>query len=175
MNPAAPSPSDSSIAQSFRKKPVVIQAKQWFKDGDHPAVTMRCDGDRFVPWCPTLEDGHVVTPGDWIITGVKGEHYPCKPDIFEMTYESASAPAAAVGGAVENIAEDAYWAIAEHLGTPSGWSVQEHVCEIRELLQEAMFAFGRMGANSDLKHPQRDLWERINASLQGIVHEPRRY
>jgi hypothetical protein len=29
----------------------------------------------------------VVTPGDWIITGVKGEHYPCKPDIFEMTYE----------------------------------------------------------------------------------------
>ncbi len=30
-----------------------------------------------------------VTPGDWIITGVKGEHYPCKPDIFEATYERA--------------------------------------------------------------------------------------
>jgi hypothetical protein len=30
-----------------------------------------------------------VTPGDWIITGVKGEHYPCKPDIFEATYEEA--------------------------------------------------------------------------------------
>jgi len=35
----------------------------------------------------TLEGPHYVIPGDWIITGVKGEHYPCKPDIFEMTYE----------------------------------------------------------------------------------------
>ena len=35
----------------------------------------------------TLEGAHYVTPGDWIITGVKGEHYPCKPDIFEATYE----------------------------------------------------------------------------------------
>jgi hypothetical protein len=49
-----------------------------------------------VPWgtdpanygyCSTLEGGHVVTPGDWIITGVQGERYPCKPDIFEATYE----------------------------------------------------------------------------------------
>lgn len=38
-------------------------------------------------WIDTLEGGHNVCPGDWIITGVKGEHYPCKPDIFEMTYE----------------------------------------------------------------------------------------
>jgi hypothetical protein len=75
----------------FRKKPVVIEATQWFKDGDHPAVrkppanwdTGECG------WVDTLEGGHVVTPGDWIITGVKGEHYPCKPDIFEMTYELA--------------------------------------------------------------------------------------
>jgi hypothetical protein len=35
----------------------------------------------------TLEDGHRVCPGDWIITGIKGEKYPCKPDIFEATYE----------------------------------------------------------------------------------------
>jgi hypothetical protein len=35
----------------------------------------------------TLEGRHEVTPGDWIITGVKGEKYPCKPDIFEETYE----------------------------------------------------------------------------------------
>lgn len=38
-------------------------------------------------WIDTLEGGHIVCPGDWIITGVKGEHYPCKPDIFEATYE----------------------------------------------------------------------------------------
>jgi len=35
----------------------------------------------------TLEGKHLVTPNDWIITGVKGEIYPCKPDIFEATYE----------------------------------------------------------------------------------------
>jgi hypothetical protein len=40
-------------------------------------------------WIDMLEGGHIVCPGDWIITGVKGEHYPCKPDIFESTYEPA--------------------------------------------------------------------------------------
>ncbi len=39
----------------------------------------------------TLEgDIHIVTPGDWIIQGVKGEYYACKPDIFEMTYEAVN-------------------------------------------------------------------------------------
>jgi hypothetical protein len=38
-------------------------------------------------WIQTLEGGHIVSPGDYIITGVKGEHYPCKPDIFWRTYE----------------------------------------------------------------------------------------
>ena len=68
----------------FRKKPVVIEATQWFKHGDHPAVVKVTDGYAVVK---TLEGNMVVTPGDWIITGVKGEHYPCKPDIFEATYE----------------------------------------------------------------------------------------
>ena len=40
-------------------------------------------------WIDTLEGGHIVCLGDWIITGVKGEYYPCKPDIFEATYEPA--------------------------------------------------------------------------------------
>ena len=71
----------------FRKKPVVIEAVQWFKMGDHPAVKQGKHTDRI--FIETLEGDHLVTPGDWIITGVKGEHYPCKPDIFEMTYESA--------------------------------------------------------------------------------------
>lgn len=81
----------------FRKKPVVIEATQWFKDGDHPAVTglprWHQDyvwGDKR-GWVNTLEGGHIVNPGDWIITGVKGEHYPCKPDIFEATYERVEA------------------------------------------------------------------------------------
>jgi hypothetical protein len=77
----------------FRKKPVEIEATQWFKMGDHPVVVLHPNQifvDEMPPygWCPTLEGGHIVTPGDWIITGVKGEHYPCKPDIFEMTYDA---------------------------------------------------------------------------------------
>jgi hypothetical protein len=79
----------------FRKKPVVIDAVQWFAMGDHPAVVCipltgyNPETDRGKGWVPTLEGGHVVSPGDWIVTGVKGEHYPCKPDVFAATYEPA--------------------------------------------------------------------------------------
>lgn len=114
----------------FRKKPVVIEATQWFENGDHPednsvAVMMdrdepkkltegkvvkffRIKGEKHnaleAPqsddeckhccdymyqhgWIDTLEGGHIVCPGDWIITGVKGERYPCKNDVFQATYE----------------------------------------------------------------------------------------
>ena len=88
----------------FRKKPVEIDAVQWFRMGDHPIVTTipirfapimdKCEqcGNKFMDHgaCPTLEGHHIVCPGDWIITGIKGEHYPCKPDIFEATYESVN-------------------------------------------------------------------------------------
>jgi hypothetical protein len=75
----------------YRKKPVVIEAVQWFRTGDHPAVwedTQSPTGFAIY----TLENTvikHEVTPGDWIITGVKGEVYACKPDIFAATYEPA--------------------------------------------------------------------------------------
>lgn len=68
----------------FVKKPVVIEATQFFKMGDHPAVFYGHSG---VPTIETLEGEMMVQKNDWIITGVKGEHYLCKPDIFEMTYE----------------------------------------------------------------------------------------
>jgi hypothetical protein len=83
----------------YRKKPVVIEATQWFKMGDHPMVhkptaTVHSEWERrqglpagSIGEINTLEGSLLVTPGDWIITGVKCEHYPCKPDIFEMTYE----------------------------------------------------------------------------------------
>ncbi len=75
----------------FRKKPVVIEATQWFKMGDHPLVKPAIVGNEVLPtvggFIETLEGWYSVSPGDWIITGVKGEHYPCKPDIFALTYE----------------------------------------------------------------------------------------
>ena len=71
----------------FRKRPVVVEATRWFKNGDHPAVKPQPHST--YGWIDTLEGGHVVSPGDWIITGTAGEVYPCKPDIFEEIYEPA--------------------------------------------------------------------------------------
>ncbi len=116
----------------FRKKPVVIEATQWFKKGDHPNDydndfietengmlrtwtgaevkangwegqvvryyrhpdndgCRKCERCGFIMnghgWIDTLEGGHIVCPGDWIITGVMGERYACKPDVFEANYE----------------------------------------------------------------------------------------
>ena len=119
----------------YRKLPKVIEATQWFKNGDHPKDyaedtqgfeggelrvftgedrrakgweggvvryyrTPTDSGERLCEhchkrmhdhgWIDTLEGGHVVCPGDWIITGVAGEVYPCKADIFAATYEPAT-------------------------------------------------------------------------------------
>ncbi len=76
----------------FRKKPVVIEATQWFgfEKGPHDLGIVPHRDKSEKGWIDTLEEGHAVTPGDWIITGVKGERYPCKPDIFEATYEKES-------------------------------------------------------------------------------------
>ena len=96
-----------------KKKPVVVDAVQWFKNGDHPedgpseqeGKVVRYyrnpigDGNEFCRhcnnpihihgWVDTLEGGHIVCPGDWIIKGVKGEFYPIKDSIFRETYEPA--------------------------------------------------------------------------------------
>lgn len=48
----------------------------------------RCSRGMYVHgWIDTLEGGHIVCPGDWIVTGIHRELYPVKPDIFELTYE----------------------------------------------------------------------------------------
>jgi len=71
----------------YRKKPVVIEAVQAEEGAMSalPGVVRDCDLQAWV--IVTLEGKMIVSPGDWIITGVKGEKYPCKPDIFEATYE----------------------------------------------------------------------------------------
>lgn len=77
----------------YRKKPVVIEAVQWTgKNVDEIKKFMA--GSEREPWMrgrvviiDTLEGPHVASPGDYIIKGVHGEFYPCKPDIFAKTYE----------------------------------------------------------------------------------------
>jgi len=91
-------------AQRYRKKPVEIQAVQFMKGNEVRT------GHEIAQWCggelatdvkpsdhtdvsyririPTLEGVMEASPDDWIIRGVKGEFYPCKPDVFEATYEA---------------------------------------------------------------------------------------
>ena len=73
----------------FRKKPIIIEAEQWFPGQDIKGVVRNpCFSAPSQQYCvQTLEGPLNVHSGDWIITGVKGEKYPCKPDIFEQTYE----------------------------------------------------------------------------------------
>ncbi len=78
----------------FRKRPVVIEADQWFPYANIEGVCTELDtgipdypGGPDCPHIHTLEGVHRVSFGDWIITGVSGERYPCKPAIFAATYE----------------------------------------------------------------------------------------
>jgi phage terminase large subunit-like protein len=86
----------------YRKKPVVIEALKWDGSMDKmEAINARWPEIRTAgltshpanrtvqSWSiATLEGQHSVSVGDYIIKGIKGEFYPCKPDIFEMTYEA---------------------------------------------------------------------------------------
>ena len=85
----------------FRKKPVVIEAVRWKGDnkqeisdfvGDAVRFGMAGEGAQVTDqWLTirTLEGDMTANIGDYVIKGVKGEFYPCKPDIFEQTYEPA--------------------------------------------------------------------------------------
>jgi hypothetical protein len=77
----------------FRKKPVVIEAEQYFDASTLPFVEegpLNYDEDEHRQYIQTLEGKLWVSNGDWIIKGVKGEFYPCKPDIFDATYEAVT-------------------------------------------------------------------------------------
>lgn len=81
----------------YKKKPIVIDAVQWL--GDHQSLVeisalggVMERGDRYLE-IDTLEGTMLADIGDWIIKGIKGEVYPCKPDIFEATYEPVEATA----------------------------------------------------------------------------------
>lgn len=104
---------EETMMPKFRKKPVEIEAVQLPQEcftGAPVAAASAMDrfeetaeifsGGKWRNWkwrggqkpglvIPTLEGDHLAEPGDWIIKGVKGEFYPCKPDIFAVTYEPA--------------------------------------------------------------------------------------
>lgn len=79
----------------FRKKPVEIEAHAFVRDADPHWLAEWCGGEyvdnpngfQRTILIETLEGTMIATEGDWIIRGVQGEFYPCKPDIFLETYE----------------------------------------------------------------------------------------
>ncbi len=81
------------MARAYRKKPVVVEAVQW-TGNNHADMCEFIDPEVFeiIPRVGlvihTLEGDHHASPGDYIIKGVNGEFYPCKPDIFAKTYEA---------------------------------------------------------------------------------------
>lgn len=98
----------------YRKKPVIIEAvqfnkemlnnmfnqEQWLVDSYEIDVLYITGNNEL--WVKTLEGDHHVSEGDYIIKGVKGEIYPCKPDIFVMTYEPAFEPSQGCSSDFEN-------------------------------------------------------------------------
>lgn len=115
----------------YRKKPVVISAYQW--DGlavppvPHQHLVEKSDG-----WyIKTLEGNHKITPGDYCICGVAGEWYPCKPEIFERTYEAADQDAGPLNQLGKEILE---------ININNGWEVakreewESHAYKIPALL-----------------------------------------
>lgn len=102
---------EETLATTYRKKPVVIEALRYTGSNADEIKSFtqgRCYYDVTVWNNPrfmigTLEGEHIASPGDWIIKGVKGEFYPCKPDIFTATYEPATpqAEAGAEGECIE--------------------------------------------------------------------------
>ena len=79
----------------FRKKPVVIEAIQYDGSRENLAAILKLGNSSIMLYpdhlvIKTLEGNHRADKGDWIIRGIKGELYPCKPDIFEQTYEAVT-------------------------------------------------------------------------------------
>ncbi len=196
----------------YRKMPVVVEATQWWKNGDHPddhlppadkivagertegsvvryyrhppvdpstgeisaaddAILLgrlrHCDApDRFRResceylmddhgWIDNLEGGHTVCPGDFIITGVQGEHYSCKPDIFTATYEPVSRDARPFDPA---LADRQQTALTEWL--------DEHRPGWRAIEQESPFSV----ADPDLLSRMLREYGRSTARLIGLPH-----
>lgn len=86
-DPPKPEADEPPTAKSsrFLRKSMIIHAVRWFKPGDHPAVLPGSAGDPCA-YVETPEGRLRVDAGDWIITGISGEHYPCKPEVFEQLY-----------------------------------------------------------------------------------------
>jgi hypothetical protein len=162
---------------SYRKKPVVVEAMRF--DGTGPSCTEVTEflGGVHEPnhtWKATTYEGgfiktlggdHEFNPGDWIIKGVAGEFYPCKPDIFEAIYQPADAdqpPLLDMIAAIEMFAHER--------GGMFGLSF--NACEERTRKWAASLTWGREAPDSPMVSAQAlGIGEVIREALQQVIDE----
>lgn len=141
----------------FRKKPVVIEAVQFTKTNKEEIKEFCKNGrkvddfvidEKGVAFCAvhTLEGIHLAKEGDWIIKGVKGEFYPCKQDIFEMTYEEYNGvdalPNTLIKSKEERIFEDIQLDIIQAKNSEDfsdGYHTFKELYEFRKMYNAALF------------------------------------
>lgn len=145
-----------------KKKPIVIEATQWNKYGDHANVVPYLSGLRVSThncshcgksmeehgWVDTLEGGHIVCPSDYIIKGFHGELYPIKNHIFLETYEVVK----------DNTEKEKQFEAEENLITQENW--EELNADVRAYFHEAsnlfrVYLFGCKTAKNYLAIPVR--------------------
>jgi len=123
----------------FRKKPVVIEAIQWTGENADEVQAFLHNGHAHAAdgWVKgsyveigTLEGLMVASIGDWIIRGVKGEHYPCKPEIFAATYESADCQTAMSADAEFQITQDGIIVAAAEGTRDRAWEEIQHYAAV---------------------------------------------
>lgn len=166
-------PIDALRVAQFQKKPVVISAVhfdgtkecaeaiiKWMGGAGRYEECERINSDKFAPFLvvTTLEDGknceakHVASVGDWIIKGVQGEFYPCKPDIFAATYD---------------VKKLSHRSNADHIAD-AGKMVEKAIRLTLEKAEEACNVL-------DKKYPEGDAWNCANSirsiSVQSIMEE----
>ena len=162
----------------YRKKPVVIDAIQldnnqsqiiaWIESLPEGSYEVRFCGDGTLT-IPTLEGEMTAQQGDWLIRGVKGELYPCKPDIFEATYSLADSPAgrSEVYELVdaERAYQDKKWGGPEHDKTHSAWDWCVY-------LTKFLGGFARAVMSGDRVEARRQLVKVIALGVAALEHAP---
>jgi len=171
----------------YRKKPVVIEAVQWTGDADvvqemtgmteliasgKLLFNFIIDDARGQVEIETPEGTMIASPGDWIIRGIKGEFYPCKPDVFGATYEPTDIPD--LGFEFSALTAREYAAI--HLRVPD--SGDERINKMIERARRDDFAKAAMSGSSDLTDwvsksglAQKELAEYLRSVADSMLKE----
>lgn len=124
----------------FRKRPVIVDAVQFTKDNKDELSKFFEGFDVHYVWLhsdeslviETLEGPMTAREGDWIIRGLHDEFYPCKPEIFEETYEQVTFSAEDVEEGYKSLAEDLHYQMV-YLRRKIIWSTLDGVKAVREL------------------------------------------